>query len=494
MKKISRRALVLGVGGIAGYALSRKLGPGLPVLAGTDKLTAPADPLILNDASGLSPTPIYKHSVSTDGSDKLLETIRAALAESEQSNRSLCIGAARHSMGAQSIPRDGLAITFDNGELELDSANSVYRVHAGARWSQVIAGLDVAGWSPKVMQSNNDFGVAATYSVNAHGWPVPYGPMGSTVKAFRMVLADGSLVECSREKNADLFKHAMGGYGLLGVITDLDVEMVPNSRLIPAFEKMAAEGFSASFKKAVADPSVRMAYGRLNVERDDFFSDALLISYRDAENQQDLPAASGSGMMAHFASRIYRAQLGNETMKSFRWWNETVVGPKLGGGEVTRNSLINEPVVTLDDRNPDRTDILHEYFVGFDRFNEFLRVCREVIPASYQEFLNVTLRYVATDKESTLSYAPVPRIAAVMSFSQELTQRAESDMQRMTRALIEGVISIGGSYYLPYRPHATVKQFQRTYPGSGEFVAAKHKYDPKRLLRNNLWDSYLERI
>ncbi|MCZ4263242.1 FAD-binding protein, partial [Limimaricola sp. G21655-S1] len=88
-----------------------------------------------------------------------------------------------------------------------------YKAHAGARWSQIIAALDLAGWSPKVMQSNNDFGVAATFSVNAHGWPVPFGPMGSTVRSLRMLLPSGDLVTCSATENSDLFNMAMGGYG-----------------------------------------------------------------------------------------------------------------------------------------------------------------------------------------------------------------------------------------------------------------------------------------
>ncbi len=57
-----------------------------------------------------------------------------------------------------------------------------------------------------------------------------------------------------------------------------------------------------------------------------------------------------------------------------------------------------------------------------------------------------------------LAYATVPRIAAVMLFSQEMSVRAEEDMARMTRALIDRVTEIGGSYYLPYRPHPTLDQ------------------------------------
>jgi hypothetical protein len=46
---------------------------------------------------------------------------------------------------------------------------------------------------------------------------------------------------------------------------------------------------------------------------------------------------------------------------------------------------MNEPVVTLDDNDPTRTDILHEYFVSPDRFGEFVEACRDVIPSSYQQ-------------------------------------------------------------------------------------------------------------
>ncbi|MEP3333584.1 hypothetical protein [Sedimentitalea sp.] len=150
--------------------------------------------------------------------------------------------------------------------------------------------------------------------------------------------------------------------------------------------------------------------------------------------------------------------------------------------------------MTLDDRDPDRTDILHEYFVSPDRFADFLALCRAVIPGSYQEFLNVTLRFVDTDPHSWLAYASTPRIAAVMSFSQEMTARAEADMQRMTEDLIDGVIAIGGTYYLPYRPHARKDQLATAYWRASEFSAAKRVLDPNLLLRNNLWDSYLDTL
>uniref|UniRef100_UPI00286A5815 FAD-binding oxidoreductase n=1 Tax=Tabrizicola sp. TaxID=2005166 RepID=UPI00286A5815 len=350
---------------------------------------------------------------------------------------------------------------------------------------------DPLGLSPKVMQSNSDFGVASTFSVNAHGWPCPFGPMGSTVRSVGMVLADGTALRASRAENANIFAAAMGGYGLIGLITDLEVEAAPNMLLEPTFQKLPAADFATAFT-GVMDGTVPMAYGRLNIDRNGFFDDAMLVTYREVAG--DIPPAGGSGLLSKVSRHIFRAQLGNEWVKHRRWGIETGIGASLQGA-ASRSSLMNEPVITLDDRDPTRTDILHEYFVAPDRFADFLAAARAIIPGSYQELLNITLRYVAQDSTSLLSYAPSgPRIASVLLFSQEMTARAEADMARMTAEMIEAVIGMGGSYYLPYRLHATADQFARGYARAAEFVALKRQVDPSLRLRNALWDTYMAGI
>ncbi len=493
MLKLTRRAALLGGGVWLGAWATRRHAAELPSTAGTLSLAPSGDTDTLNDASGLSETPIFRHiTLRDDPGDSLVAALRREIAEATSEGRPVNIGAARHSMGGHSIPRDGHAITFDNGWVEADTAAGIMQVHAGARWSHVIAVLDPLGYGPKVMQSNNDFGVAAAFCVNAHGWPVRMGPMGTTVRSFDMVLPDGELVTCSRTQNVDLFGMTMGGYGLTGAITRMQVEIAANQRLKPTFEKMPTAELGSRFMAALVDDQVSMAYAHLNVDRDTFFERALLVTYRPSGDQDDLPAARTSGLTARIARHVYRAQLGRERMKRLRWWTETDLGPRFSSGRVTRNSLLNEPVITLDDSNPLYTDILHEYFVSPDRFADFVTICREVIPTSYQSLLNVTLRFVDADPDSWLSYARAPRIAAAMSFSQEMTLRAEADMQRLTRELIYRVMEIGGTYYLPYRPHATVGQFSDAYPRARVFAAAKREIDPELSFRNALWDKYLE--
>ncbi len=451
--------------------------------------------MILNDAAELSPTAVAEHIVVTDPPATANAQILNGIAAAKSRGRPLVVHAARHSMGGQSLANDGSIFTLDQDWIETDKSNSTYRVAAGMRWSKVIAALDKIGLSPKVMQSNNDFGVASTFSVNAHGWPVTYSGGGTTARSVKMLLASGEAVTCSRTENPKLFAAALGGYGLLGAITELEMEAKPNLRLAPTFQTMPASELGLAFEKALRDDAtIDMAYGRLNISINGFFDEALLITYRPAADQSNLPAASSSGFISKISRDIFRQQVGSDRWKAFRWNIETYVNQIVSAGEVTRNSLLNEPVITLDDRDPTRTDILHEYFIAPDRWADFVEICQRVIPSSFQELLNVTLRFVDTDKDSLLAYATVPRIAAVMLFSQEKSVRAEADMARMTMELIEGVLGVGGSYYLPYRPHASVAQFKSAYPRVGEFIAAKLELDPGLLFRNGLWENYLSKI
>ena len=173
-----------------------------------------------------------------------------------------------------------------------------------------------------------------------------------------------------------------------------------------------------------------------------------------------------------------------------RWVLETDVGPAMSHGPITRNTLLNEPVLNLPNQNPRRTDILHEYFIPPERFGDFLLVCRDVIPKAQAEFLNVTLRYIDRDDISRLAYAPAARISAVMSFSQEMSVSGEVDMLQTTERLIDGILSIGGTFYLPYRLHARRDQVQQGYPGAAAAMIRKRELDPGLLFRNAMWATY----
>ena len=105
-------------------------------MEGLDVIAPSGGTNTLNDASRLSETPIHKHIVlNQDPGDTLLAALRQELKAASEESRPVNIGAARHSMGGQSIPRDGHAITFNSTWVQ--PGDDTYRVHAGARWPGV---------------------------------------------------------------------------------------------------------------------------------------------------------------------------------------------------------------------------------------------------------------------------------------------------------------------------------------------------------------------
>jgi FAD/FMN-containing dehydrogenase len=267
----------------------------------------------------------------------------------------------------------------------------------------------------------------------------------------------------------------------------VEADMVENRLLRPTQAVMPSSKFARAFTGAIdQDAFVLMAYGRLSVARRGFLDEALLVTYRTDRSPGSLPPAGTGGLVASVSREVYRAQIGSEAAKRARWFAETMLKP----GVATRNTLMNEPVSNLAGRDRSRTDILHEYFVSPDRFNEFVAACQEIIPRSGVDLLNVTLRFVGADSDSVLAFAPTRRIAAVMSFSQEMRPEGEAAMQRMTEDLIDRIVAIGGSFYLPYRLHAKRDQVAKSYASVARFVERKRHYDPQLLFRNAMWQEY----
>ena len=476
-----RRVLASG----AAFALT-------PALTRSAKAAIKPKPLVLNDAGKLSPTPVARHVViRPNEDDAIVAELRTLLKDAASESRPVAMGGARHSMGGQSLPSDGFAGALVSPSCIPDVTAKTYRARAGARWRDVIRTLDPLGFSPKVMQSNSDFSVGGTLSVNAHGWPAPFGPFGTTVNSFRLMLADGTLLTCSRTENAELFGLVIGGYGLFGIVVDADIEMVENHLLVANYDGVPKTSIGERFANTAHADGVNMAYGRLNVARDAFLSEGLVVSYKAVEAQpKPLPLTERSGIYSFVSRQVFRAQVGSERAKKARWYAETTLLPKAAASRpLTRNTILSYPVSVLAETNPRRVDILHEYFLPAERVLDFQIACAETIPAA-QDLLNVTLRYVEADPISVMAFAPRPRVAVVMSFNQPATPRADEAARDMTQRLIQAVIDLGGSYYLPYRLHATPDQFRQAYPKAEAFAARKRHFDPQLRFRNALWDRY----
>jgi FAD/FMN-containing dehydrogenase len=444
----------------------------------------------VDDASRLNSTRIQR-VWEIPGEPEAGETqLAALLAAARREHTPVSVAGARHSMGGQTIAPGGILVDmrrFDR--MELDAPRSLLHVQAGARWDAIIPYLDRHGFSVGVMQSDNSFSVGGSISVNCHGWQFDRPPIASSVESFRMMKADGTTVRCSRDENAELFSLVLGGYGLFGIILDVELRVVPNARYrMEQYRVPAAEALENYARHVQNRSGVEMVYARLNIVPQTLFKDVLLTVFLREEGE--VPPLQGPDL-ASLQRLIFRGSADSDYGKKVRWMAETRVQSLRAPHVVSRNSLLNQSADILKNRTPHSTDILHEYFIPPARVPEFVAAARRIIADSGCDLLNVTVRSVNEDTDSFLRYADQTMMAFVMLFQQPLHDAsAEERSLSLTRALVDAALSCAGRYYLPYRLHASKEQFFKAYPQASRFFERKRAYDPEELFQNHFYQRY----
>jgi len=455
----------------------------------------PAPAGYVDDASRMNLAPVSDAiDVPIDSSVAEREII-ALLARARSQGLKISIAGARHTMGGHTIYPGGIALNMESfHRFELDETGEILHAQSGARWDQIIPYLDQRGRSILIMQSNSSFTVGGSISANCHGWQPNRPPIASSVIGFRLMKADGTIVRCSREENTELFSLVLGGYGLFGVILDVDLRVCANERYRAERFEIASSDYAEIFQReAKGQPSVGMAYGRLCVAPDRFLQEAVFNVFRQAPcAAPDIPALSAPSM-ASLKRTIFRGSVGSDYGKQLRWDAEKLLSDHLTSEFFSRNQLLSDGVELYENRTAESTDILHEYFVPPESFNAFVDRMREIIPRFNADLLNVTVRHVLADQDSFLCYADREMLALVLLFNQQRTPEADKRMETMTQELIGAALEVGGRYYLPYRLHATVDQFDRAYPQGREFFELKRKYDPDELFQNEFYLKYGKR-
>lgn len=483
--------LLLGLAAVLAAVILRPAGHLAAVWLRDSTAPLPAPAAGSNDQSRLSPNaPSEVITVAGDpamAQKQLSELVRRAARE----GRRIAIGGARHSMGGHTLYPGGIALDMQAFRgLKLDEDRRILTAGSGARWSEVIPYLDTHGLAAAVMQSNNDFTVGGSISVNCHGWQHDSPPIASTVESFRLLTADGSVLQCSRRENSELFSLALGGYGLFGIILDVDLRVVPNEFYRARAWRVRPGDYARKYEELTrGNDRVGMAYGRVSVAPDSFLEDAV-ITLLERQSVDHSPRNSLTKKAPDFLKRlVFRGSVGSAYGKNLRWNLETLLG-ETGGEILSRNQIMDEPSEWFANRDPNRTEVLQEYFVPPSRFADFIRKAKAILLRRQPDLLNITVRNVETDPDTFLRYAREEIFGIVMLFHQGLDEKSESAMRELTQELIEAALDCGGTYYLPYRPHATVAQFERAYPMAPRFFRLKQKYDPARIFENSFSKKY----
>jgi len=437
---------------------------------------------------------------------QLGDLVRRAAVE----GRKISIAGSQHSMGGHTLVDAGWLIDMrcdafrHIDPVQLRDGHATVRVGSGATWHELLLELDRQGWSVDVMQSNDDFTVGGSLSVNCHGWNPASESLAETVEAFTLVRADGVVSECRRDRPEDreLFGAVCGGYGLLGIITAVELRVVPNALYEAEEFSASAATYAERFASVVPeiDRSIGLAYGRISVAPGPWFlHDARIVRFvrtRDEAAATSNTVRENGGELGTpdteiaVARAVFRASVGNRFGKLGRWAIEKVHGQT--HRTVSRNSILRTPSTWFANRDPAAVEILHEYFIPPNRLAEFLDRVRPILrQRDGVDLLNVTVRKVKEDRLTTLRYARADVFGLVMLFHYQATSEADDVMGLKTRKLIDAALDCGGTYYLPYRRHATVDQFRRAYPDWASFTRVKDEQDPKGVFQNAFYSTYL---
>lgn len=110
--------------------------------------------------------------------------------------------------------------------LEVDLERKTLRVEAGIRLRRLNAAANEHGLTMPNLGSINEQSIAGAIATATHGSSLKHGLLSDSVRALRIVLADGRAVHCSMNENPDLFRAGLVSLGALGIVVEVEYEMI----------------------------------------------------------------------------------------------------------------------------------------------------------------------------------------------------------------------------------------------------------------------------
>ncbi|MGV6818727.1 MAG: FAD-binding protein [Thiotrichales bacterium] len=118
--------------------------------------------------------------------------------------------------------------------LDFDETKGLLNVQAGVLLSEILEHFVPRGWFLKVTPGTKLITVGGAIASDVHGKNHHVaGCFSECVEEFKIMLADGNIVTCSKVQTPDLWKATCGGQGLTGIILEAKLYLKPiNSQYI----------------------------------------------------------------------------------------------------------------------------------------------------------------------------------------------------------------------------------------------------------------------
>ncbi|HET8627712.1 MAG TPA: FAD-binding protein [Thermomicrobiales bacterium] len=169
------------------------------------------------------------------------------------SARARALGA-RHSFSAVAdTTGDLIALDRLDRVVALDQERRTVTIEGGVRYAALCPALHGAGFALPNLASLPHVSVAGACATATHGSGDRNRNLATAVAALDLVVADGTTVTLSRERDGDTFRGAVVGLGGLGVVVRLTLDLVPAFAVRQTvYEGLSLEELAAHFDAIMA--------------------------------------------------------------------------------------------------------------------------------------------------------------------------------------------------------------------------------------------------
>ena len=432
-----------------------------------------------------------------------VEAVQEIVREARASDRTLSIAAGRHAMGGQQFATGSTLIDM-NGlarVIELDRVNGEIEVEAGIQWPELYGYLidnqqpGTGAWTFVQKQTGADrLSIGGALAANAHGRGLKYPPIVGDIAAFTLVGPDGVVRRCSRTENPELFRAAIGGYGLFGVVTTVRLRLTRRHKVQRVVEVLNARDLPLMFEQRIAEG---FEYGDFQFATD-LQSDALergvFSCYRPVADSTPMPASRAALSPDNWANLLYLAHVDRaRAFEEYAKYYLTTSGQYYWSDEHQMSTYVDDYHAAQSTRLGEYahgTEMITEIYVPRDALVRFLADVRNDLRASQAELIYGTIRLIERDTETMLAWAKHPY--ACIIFNLHVTsgsagvEKARQDFLR----LIDRGLSYGGSYFLTYHRWARREQVLAGYPQFVEFLRFKRRFDPEERFQSDWYRHY----
>lgn len=368
--------------------------------------------------------------------------------------------------------------------LAFDPDSAVLRAEAGLTLGEIARLFLPRGFFAPVSTGTQYVSLGGMVASDVHGKNHhSAGTFGRFVRALRMRLADGRIVEVTRESDPELFAATLGGMGLTGHVLEVEVtlaklpspwlyeESTRYDSLRDVFENLNAAGRTWPMTVAWIDTSVRGASrGR-----------GIVMAGRWAE-PDEAPKDPPGRRPAIPVPFLLPSGICNPTtfrMANALWWH------KHGRGT---HKHVTSPASFFW-----QLDLATDWNRGYGKrgFTQYQCVMPsdlavyDAFLAKFQELGGSSFVTVFKDcgeqGEGLLSF---PKRGTTLAL--DIPIRTVEETARLVRELNAYVLDHGGRVYLAKDAFTTAEEFRRMYPRWEEFERVRDRVDPDRRLRSAL--------